>query len=122
MTVSTGSGIIALTTSTMKGVRETVVAMGNISGTPTINLSSGTVFTMTLTGTVTISTLTNAVAGSQATIILTQDGTGSRTLTSTMKFAGASKTLTTSSSAVDMISVFTPDGSTFYASLVKGFA
>jgi hypothetical protein len=55
------------------------------------------------------------------TIIITQDGTGGRTLTSSMKFAGASKTLSTAASAVDIISVFY-DGTTYYATLSKGYA
>ena len=55
------------------------------------------------------------------TLILTQDGTGNRTLTSTMKFAGNYKTLSTSASATDIISVFYT-GSTYYASLTTGYA
>jgi hypothetical protein len=42
------------------------------------------------------------------------------TLTS-MKFAGASKTLSTAANSIDMITVFY-DGTTYYANLVKGYA
>lgn len=105
----------------LKGITETVVALGDTSGTPTIDASSGTVFTMSLTGDVTISSITNIVAGSSITLIITQDSTGSRLLTSTMKFAGGNKTLSTDPAAVDMINVFY-DGTNYLASLVKGYA
>jgi hypothetical protein len=42
-------------------------------------------------------------------------------LTSTMKFAGNSRTLSTAGNATDIISLFY-DGSTYYASLTKGYA
>jgi hypothetical protein len=55
------------------------------------------------------------------TLVLQQDGTGNRTLTSTMKFVGGFKTLTTTTNAIDIITVFY-DGTNFLASLAKGFA
>jgi len=55
------------------------------------------------------------------TIIITQDGTGSHALTSSMKFAGADKTLSTAPGSIDIISVFY-DGTNYYASLTKGYA
>ena len=76
---------------------------------------------MTLTGNVTISALANVSAGSNVTLILTQDATGSRTLTSTMKFAAGAKTLSSTANAIDIISVFY-DGTNYFASLNKGFA
>jgi hypothetical protein len=52
---------------------------------------------------------------------MTQDVTGSRILTSTMKFAGGFKTLSTAASTIDVMTVFY-DGSTYYASLGRGYA
>jgi hypothetical protein len=46
---------------------------------------------------------------------------GPYTLTSTMLFAGASKTLSTAANAVDILSV-TYDGTNYWASLSKGYA
>ena len=102
--------------------KENVVAGGN-TGTATLtpNFAAGTIFTYTLTGNITINSFTNAVAGSSAVLILTQDATGSRTLTSTMKFSGASKTLSTAANSIDIISVFF-DGTNYYATLSKGYA
>jgi hypothetical protein len=54
-------------------------------------------------------------------VIITQDGVGSRLLTSSMKFANASKTLSTAASSIDIITEFY-DGTTYYASLTKGYA
>ena len=100
---------------------ENVVAGGNVSGTLTPNVATGTIFNYTLTGSITINSLANAVAGSGATLILTQGGSGSYLLTSTMKFLGGTKTLSTAVGAIDIMSVFY-DGTTYYASLGKGFA
>jgi hypothetical protein len=107
---------------TFKGINETVYSWGNVSaGTYTPDVSTSTIHRMTLTGNVTISSLANVTTGSNMTLVLTQDATGSRTLTSTMKFAGGSKTLSTIGTSTDIISVFY-DGSTYWASLAKGFA
>jgi hypothetical protein len=101
---------------------ETVIAGGSTGAvTLTPDVATGTIFNYTLTGNITINALGNSVAGSGATLILTQDGTGNRTLTSTMKFSGGQKTLSTAAGAIDIMSVFY-DGTTYYASLGKGFA
>lgn len=99
---------------------ESVYALGNTSGTLSVDATSATIFTMTLTGNLTMNAITNVVTGTNATFVITQDGTGGRTLTSSWKFAGGARTLTTSATATDMISVFY-DGSTYYASLSRGF-
>jgi hypothetical protein len=75
---------------------------------------------MTLNGNLTLNGFTGS-AGQSLTLIITQDATGARTLSSTMKFAGASKVLSLSPLAVDFITIFY-DGSTYWASLNKGFA
>ena len=102
--------------------QETVIAGGNTgAATLTPDVAAGTIYNYTLTGNITISALGNAVAGSGATLILTQDATGNRLLTSTMKFLGGTKTLSTAANAIDIMSVFY-DGTTYYATLGKGFA
>jgi hypothetical protein len=114
-------GIITGTT-TLRGVNETVVSHGNVTGTLTPNASSGTVHRMTLTGNITINALTNVTTGTNMTIIMSQDSTGTRTLTNTgWKWLGGTKTLTTTSNAIDIATIFY-DGTTYYASLGKGYA
>ena len=88
--------------------------------TITPDVANGNVQTVTLTGNVTFSAFTNPIAGQSLTLIVKQDATGSRTLTSTMKFAGGTKTLSTAANSVDIISVYY-DGTTYWASLGKDF-
>jgi hypothetical protein len=84
---------------------------------------NSSVITLTATGNITINTgdFSNAIAGRSMSFIITQGGSGSYTLTSNMKFAGGSKTLSTAVGAIDIINVFY-DGTNFLASLVKGYA
>ena len=103
----------------LKGYTETV-ATAAFTATFAPNVSTATIFRMTLTNNITFNGFTSPVAGQSASVFFTQDATGSRLLTSTMKFAGGSKTLSTAGTSTDMISV-TYDGNNYYASLVRGF-
>ena len=100
--------------------QETVVNGGTVSGTLTPNSSAGTIYQYTLNGNITINSLGNAVAGTSMALILTQDGTGNRTLTSSMKFSDGYNLLSTSAGATDIMYVFY-DGSTYYASMSTGY-
>jgi hypothetical protein len=117
------SSVVANSNVVLKQFSETRVALGNVTGniSSNINVANGTIYTMTATGNITINSLANVSTGTSATLIITQDGTGGKTLTSTMKFAGGSKTLSTAANAIDIISVFY-DGTTYYAALSKGYA
>jgi hypothetical protein len=120
---SAGVTVVNFTTSTgvnFKGYTETVTNAA-FTTTFTPNVSTATVWNMTLTNNITFSGFTNPVSGQSATFFFTQDATGSRLLTSTMKFAGGLKTLSTAGTSTDMISVFY-NGTTYYATMVKGFA
>jgi hypothetical protein len=101
--------------------QETVIASANTSTSISPDVSTGTIFAYTANNNFTFNGFTNAVTGSSALVKITQDGTGSRVMTSTMKFAGGSKTLSTAASAIDLISVYY-DGTTYYATLSKGYA
>jgi hypothetical protein len=106
----------------VKGLLEPIVDNGN-SGTATLtpNAASGSVQKYTLTGNITLSAFGTPLAGQSLTLILVQDGTGSRTLTSTMKWSGGTKTLSTAASSIDIVTIYY-DGTNYYASLAKGFA
>lgn len=73
--------------------------------TPDFGLN-GAVQTITLTGNVTIANPANLQLGQRVDLIITQDGTGSRTASfgNLWTFAGGSKTLSTAANAVDRIS------------------
>jgi hypothetical protein len=105
----------------MKNIEYTefIHSLGTTSGTVAPNVANGNVQTITLNGNLTLNAFTSPVAGQSLTLIVNTNGT-SRTLTSSMKFAGASKTLSTTSTT-DIISVFY-DGTNYWASLAKGFA
>jgi len=107
-------------TTTLDDIRETVTAL-TYGATITPNAADGSIRTITLTGNVTFSAFTTPVSGQTITLIITQDATGSRTLTSTFKFSGGSKTLSTAANAIDILTV-SYIGTTYYASLAKGFA
>jgi hypothetical protein len=104
---------------TITGYKETVYSIGTTSGTIAPNAANGNVQTITLNGNLTLNAFTSPLAGQSITLIINTNGT-SRTLTSSWLFAGASKTLSITST-VDIISVFY-DGTSYYASLSKGFA
>jgi hypothetical protein len=103
----------------LKGFTETVTTPAfNATFAPDVSLS--TIVKFTATSNFTFNGFTNPVAGQSATIIITQDATGSRLMTSTMKFNGGVKTLSTAAGAIDIISVFY-DGAAYYASLTIGY-
>jgi hypothetical protein len=97
---------------------EFIHSLGTTSGTIAPNVANGNVQTITLNGNLTLNAFTSPVAGQSITLIVNTGGTG-RTLTSTMKWAGGEKTLSTTSTT-DIISVFY-DGSNYWASLSKDF-
>jgi len=99
--------------------QEYVYSLGTTFGTIAPNAANGNIQTVTLSGSITINAFTSPVSGQTITLIITTGGTG-RTLTSSMLFAGGSKTLSTTST-VDILTI-SYIGTTYYASLVKGYA
>jgi hypothetical protein len=109
-------------TMTFKQPIEATYDNGNTgAATITPNATNGSVQKYTLTGNITLNAFASPVAGQSMTLFLIQDGTGSRTLTSTMKWSGASKTLSTAANSIDIATIYY-DGTSYYASLAKGFA
>jgi hypothetical protein len=116
-----GSTTMAMTSNglELKGFTETVTTPAfNATFAPDVSLS--TIVKFTATSNFTFNGFTSPVPGQSATIIITQDATGSRLMTSTMKFNGGVKTLSTAAGAIDIISVFY-DGAAYYASLTIGY-
>ena len=91
-----------------KGQAGTPVALTDASSVA-VDLSLANNFTLTLAGNRTLAAPTNVTAGQSGVIVVTQDGTGSRTLAynSIYKFAGGTApTLTTTASAVDVLAYY----------------
>jgi len=88
-----------------KAQRGTSVALTD-AATVAVDLSLGNYYTLTLGGNRTLGAPTNQTAGQSGVIVITQDGTGSRTLAynSVYKFpGGTAPTLTTTANAVDVL-------------------
>jgi hypothetical protein len=115
---------IAMGNGQLISYREKVLPTASTSGSLLLNVTQAPVYTVTATDNITVNSdnISGAGAGSSVTLIVTQDATGNRLLTSNLLYAGGSKTLSTAANAVDIINIFTPNGTTFYASLVKGYS
>jgi hypothetical protein len=79
-------------------------------------------FSVTLGGSRTLANPTNITAGQSGVIVITQDGTGSRTLAygSYFKFAGGTApTLTTTAAAVDVLAYYVESSTRITAKLIS---
>jgi hypothetical protein len=100
---------LAVAQSFTKAQRGDVVTLTD-AATIAVDLSLGNNFAVQLGGNRTLGDPTNATAGQSGVIVITQDGTGSRTLAyagTKWKFAGGTApTLTTTASAVDVLAYY----------------
>ena len=107
--VTTTLAGLAVTQSFTKAQRGTVVALTD-AATIAVDLSLGNNFSVTLGGNRTLGDPSNVTAGQSGVIVVTQDGTGSRTLAyggTKYKFAGGTApTLTTTAAAVDVLAYY----------------
>ena len=100
---------LAVAQSYTKAQRGTPVALTD-GATIAVDMSLGNNFSVTLAGNRTLGDPSNVTAGQSGVIVVTQDGTGSRTLAyagTKYKFAGGSAvTLTTTAAAVDVLAYY----------------
>jgi|SRR5271157_721925 len=91
--------------------------------TPNLDWSQAGLFLITL-GNNTTFTFSNAMVGQTVELIITQDGTGSRTGTfpSGCVFVGGSKTLSTAASAIDSVLITCTAAGTYLCNLLKAYA
>ncbi len=104
-----------------KGQSGTVDALTDGS-TITPDFAESNNFSVTLGGNRTLANPSNIVAGQSGIIVITQDSTGSRTLSygSYWKFAGGTApTLTTTANAVDVLAYYTNSTTTITATLIS---
>ena len=127
LTDDTGTGLVvfnnapALTNPTVTNYVETLYS-ANTSTAITVDLTNGTVQNLTLTGNATI-TMPTAVAGKSFIIILSQDGTGGRTVTwSTVSWPSATApTVTSTASKRDIFSFFSNGTSWFGTTIGQNY-
>ena len=99
----------------------TTVALTD-AATVATDLSLANYYTLTLGGNRTLGAPTNQTAGQSGVIVITQDGTGSRTLAynSVWKFPnGTVPTLTTTANAVDVLAYYVESGTRITARLLS---
>lgn len=100
--------------------RGTITALTD-GATITPDFAAANNFSVTLGGNRTLANPTNLTAGQSGVIVITQDGTGSRTLAygSYWKFSsGTAPTLTTTASAVDVLAYYVESSTRITARLV----
>ena len=106
----------------LEDYKETIYTGGTTTGTITPDVVNGNVQSITLTGSITFNAFNSPETGQSMTLIVKQPSSGGPyTLTSTMKFAGGTNTLSTAADAIDIISVVY-DGTNYYASLSTNFS
>jgi hypothetical protein len=115
-----GAAALAVAQSFTAAQRGTIVALTD-GATITPDFAAGNNFSVTLGGSRTLANPTNQTAGQSGVIVVTQDGTGGRTLAfgSNWKFpGGTAPTLTTTAAAVDVIAYYVESSSRITARLV----
>lgn len=126
--ITNGSGALSFSTVAVLAAAQTFTAAqrGSVvaltdGATITPDFSAGNNFSVTLGGSRTLANPTNLTAGQAGTIVVTQDGTGSRTLAygSNWKFpGGTAPTLTTAASSVDVIAYYVESATRITARLI----
>jgi hypothetical protein len=106
------------------GYNESINALTS-SSTITVDCSTARVHTVTL-GTDTEFNITSLPTGGTVTLIITQDGTGSRTATfgtdgsAAVKFPASSSVLSTGANDIDVVSIFN-DGTNFLGNIARNY-
>lgn len=123
-TDSQGLSNKTLTNPTVTNYTESVVAIGTVTTAATINLTSGTVQTATLTASTACTfTMPTAVAGKSFVLMLKQaasTGNGTATFTGVKWNSAGAPTITATAGGMDILSFFS-DGTNWYGSASQGF-
>ena len=113
-----------LTNPTVNNYTEGVVAIGTVSSSNTIALTSGTVQTATLTASTACTfTMPTATAGKSFVLLLKQaasTGNGTATFTGVKWSGGTAPTITATAGKMDILSFFA-DGTNWYGSATQNF-
>lgn len=130
VTAATGANVqVGTSTTTAMTPKALADSMAPVSvsyaASVALDLSTGFNFDIgTLTGNITLANPSNAKVGQSGRIRLTQDGTGSRTITygSWFKGVGGAQTLSTAINTVDLIAYFVRDATTIEYTMLKAVA
>lgn len=123
--LTANAGLTVNGQSTFSSYRETTVALGTVGATATINITSGSIVTATLTNaTTTTFTMPSASAGASFLLYLKQPastGSGAASFTGVRWSSAGAPTITTGASKMDLLS-FISDGTYWYGSYIQGFS
>jgi hypothetical protein len=113
-----------LTNPTVSAYTETVVALGTVTSSATIAISSGTVITATLTASTACTfTMPTATAGKSFVLLLKQaaaTGNGTATFTGVKWPTAGAPTITATAGKMDILT-FISDGTNWYGTYVQGY-
>jgi hypothetical protein len=113
-----------LTNSTITNYTESVVAIGTVTSSSTISLTSGTFQTATLTASTACTfTMPTATAGKSFILLLKQaatTGNGTATFTGVKWGTSGAPTITATAGKMDILS-FVADGTNWYGSITQGY-
>jgi len=113
-----------LTNPTVTNYTESVVAIGTVTSTNTIALTSGTVQTATLTASTACTfTMPTATAGKSFILLLKQaasTGNGTATFTGVKFGTAGAPTITATAGKMDILT-FVADGTNWYGSIAQGY-
>lgn len=116
---------LPLTTPAVSGYTETVVAVGTVTSTATLSISSGTLLWATLTSaTACTFTMPTAAAGKSFVLVLRQPASGTPT---TATFTGVkwstsgAPTITATVGSADVLTFYCYDGTNWYGSYAQGY-
>lgn len=117
------TNVMKVTVGGLKTYREVVYNGGNTSTAITPDRANGSIQYFTATANFALNLPTNMSAGQNLVLIITQDGTGSRSMTAnaSLKFSGGVKALSTTANAVDTVSIFY-DGTRYLCNLSKAYS
>jgi len=115
------AGVVASTPIAPSVIYPTEVAV-TFGATTTFDFSTFINASVTLTGNITTMSVANVTAGKAGTVAFIQDGTGGRTtvFNSIFKFSGGTPSLSSTASAVDVLSYSCRSATFCVATLLKG--
>jgi hypothetical protein len=120
----TATGTTTLTNPTVTNYVESVVAIGTVTSSSTIALTSGTVQTATLTASTACTfTMPTATAGKSFVLLLKQaaaTGNGTATFTGVKFGTAGAPTITATAGKMDILT-FIADGTNWYGSIAQGY-
>jgi len=121
---ATWSAVQTFTNPTVTNYTESVVAIGTVTTTNTIALTSGTVQTATLTASTACTfTMPTATAGKSFILLLKQaasTGNGTATFTGVKWGTAGAPTITATAGKMDILS-FVSDGTNWYGNITQGY-